>query len=727
MRDRGSPSAYRGDRGRARGRRARAAALLEALAAEHGDTRSRLRRAREAPPSARRPAGERLGAFRARRRSRTSSSALRARRLASPSGAAVLARGGAAARRAARAAGGDDAAGPLLALAGERAEAQAAAREIEQLLASGEARPRRSASSPAPASARAGWWRRRSRSAASHSGSPGAARSSSAPRSATRSPGCACSPTPTTPPRSSGPDPAAGRAALGRPRALHADRAPAQARHGLGARGGDREPAAPPEARDRIQAFLKLYRAAAGGMEEMRADVFVRRLIERIGLRRQQLFAASPETAERLVSLSRLGDLAAALARREPRSSTRDFVRYVAAVAEAGELGDEPAARRPARSCSPSPSRSRASSSTTSTCSTCDAASLGRPARAEGPRGAARTLRWRGRAGRASPRARLRRDDPRPPPAGALLAEQRPGGGAPARHVRGGARGARRGARRSTRRSSSVRPRGCTRPTGWFATRCSRRRGGPGARSARCGSTSPRTSTARWRASSSWSSSRRSCSAPPRSRPTDAIEAVNQLLAQAATPEQRAALEASALDDYLLEGERERGAAPRARRRPPGAVAGGVHPAPRRRPRALGVGHRPLPDVPAQVQVRARLRDPRGADDQPALRDPHPPRARALPLGRARGRAVRRAAAGPRPAAALFEAGWRRTGFGSSDDELQYRDRAVAALRPLLGARNARAGEPGLARARLRVRDRPPPAARPRRPRRPARRRRATS
>jgi DNA helicase-2/ATP-dependent DNA helicase PcrA len=28
----------------------------------------------------------------------------------------------------------------------------------------------------------------------------------------------------------------------------------------------------------------------------------------------------------------------------------------------------------------------------------------------------------------------------------------------------------------------------------------------------------------------------------------------------------------------------------------------------------------------------------------------------------------------------VFEAGWRRTGFGSSDDELQYRDRAVAAL-----------------------------------------------
>ena len=28
----------------------------------------------------------------------------------------------------------------------------------------------------------------------------------------------------------------------------------------------------------------------------------------------------------------------------------------------------------------------------------------------------------------------------------------------------------------------------------------------------------------------------------------------------------------------------------------------------------------------------------------------------------------------------LFEQGWRRSGFGSSNDELQYRDRAVAAM-----------------------------------------------
>ena len=73
----------------------------------------------------------------------------------------------------------------------------------------------------------------------------------------------------------------------------------------------------------------------------MRADVFVRRLIERVGLRRHRLFAASPETAERLVNLSRLAELAADWSRREPRGSVRDFVRHLNAVAEAGELGGD--------------------------------------------------------------------------------------------------------------------------------------------------------------------------------------------------------------------------------------------------------------------------------------------------------------------------------------------------------------------------------------------------
>ncbi len=96
-----------------------------------------------------------------------------------------------------------------------------------------------------------------------------------------------------------------------------------------------------PEARDRIQAFLKLQRSAAAAMEAMRPDVFVRRLIERVGMRRHRLFAATPETAERLVNLSRLAELAADFSRRVPRGSVRDFVRHIAAVAEAGEVAPD--------------------------------------------------------------------------------------------------------------------------------------------------------------------------------------------------------------------------------------------------------------------------------------------------------------------------------------------------------------------------------------------------
>ncbi len=95
-------------------------------------------------------------------------------------------------------------------------------------------------------------------------------------------------------------------------------------------------PQIPPEARDRIRSFLALYKAAARAMGALRADVFVRRLIERIGFRRQRLFAAQAETAERLRNLSRFGELAATWTRREPTGSNRDFVRYLVAVSDAG-------------------------------------------------------------------------------------------------------------------------------------------------------------------------------------------------------------------------------------------------------------------------------------------------------------------------------------------------------------------------------------------------------
>src|SRR4051794_33241058 len=74
-------------------------------------------------------------------------------------------------------------------------------------------------------------------------------------------------------------------------------------------------PQVPPEARERIRTFFKLYRAASAALDSARPDLYVHRLIERLGLRRQLLFAASVEVVERLVNLAKFAELAAAYVR----------------------------------------------------------------------------------------------------------------------------------------------------------------------------------------------------------------------------------------------------------------------------------------------------------------------------------------------------------------------------------------------------------------------------
>src|SRR5919108_4298335 len=96
-----------------------------------------------------------------------------------------------------------------------------------------------------------------------------------------------------------------------------------------------------PEGRDRAQAFLKLYRSACTAFEDRRPDAFVLRLIERIGLRRQQVFATHADTVERLRNIAKLPELATAYMQREPQATARDFARYLAAVAESGLREDE--------------------------------------------------------------------------------------------------------------------------------------------------------------------------------------------------------------------------------------------------------------------------------------------------------------------------------------------------------------------------------------------------
>jgi DNA helicase-2/ATP-dependent DNA helicase PcrA len=95
-------------------------------------------------------------------------------------------------------------------------------------------------------------------------------------------------------------------------------------------------PQVPPEARERILVFLKLYRSGLSAIDTSRPDVYVHRLIDRLGLRRQQLFAAQADVVERLRALAGFGELAAAFLRRAPQATPREFARSIAAVADFG-------------------------------------------------------------------------------------------------------------------------------------------------------------------------------------------------------------------------------------------------------------------------------------------------------------------------------------------------------------------------------------------------------
>ena len=198
----------------------------------------------------------------------------------------------------------------------------------------------------------------------------------------------------------------------------------------------------------------------------------------------------------------------------------------------------------------------------------------------------------------------------------------------------------------------------------------------------------------------------------------EALPEVNARLLQAATAEQREIFETSRAGRVPARRRARRAAARAGRRGAHRAVAGAVPAPARRRAAAQRLGHRDLPDVPAEVQVRARLPDPERADDQPALRHPRPPGARALPRAAAPARGSLPELLG------LLEAGWRRGGFGDSEEERQLRAKATQALVRYHDRFQDEDGEPVWFERSFQFRLGPAPAARPRRPRRPAARRR---
>jgi RecB family exonuclease len=106
-------------------------------------------------------------------------------------------------------------------------------------------------------------------------------------------------------------------------------------------------PQLPPEARERIGRFLELHRWAAGGLDTVRADLFVGRLIERLGLRRRQLLAADGKDAQRLAGLSGLCELAEEFVGSSPRPTARALAIHLTAASEESQSDTPPVPKAP--------------------------------------------------------------------------------------------------------------------------------------------------------------------------------------------------------------------------------------------------------------------------------------------------------------------------------------------------------------------------------------------
>jgi DNA helicase II / ATP-dependent DNA helicase PcrA len=465
-------------------------------------------------------------------------------------------------------------------------------------------------------------------------------------------------------------------------------------------------PQIPPEARDRIQAFLRLYGTAQEALEELRADVFVQRLIERIGLRRTDLFAAHPEAAERLVSLARLGELAAAWTRREPRASTRDFVRYLAAVADAGELDAGAAldtARPPA-----------------------GAVLLAEPGQLKGLE--FRRV-WFCGLRRGGLPAHPERDRWVPDE---LVGDDLPAPGrelAAARRVRLAYVAASRASEGLVLAWPEETADGTARPSELYEAARAVAAGeevvqeeelfGP-AESVHATYRMIRDEVleASWRAGAAISEMRLDTAEDvnraiarflelvklaalvqrPGSEPApEALAAINDLIGRVATPEQRAALSASALDEYLLDGDRE---LERRKRLASARDEPSLETFLPTRGDGLALSASDI-DLYRTCPLKYKFARVFAIPQEPTINQRFGILIHQV-LERYHADEVRGEAETPNffgetgldRLLALFEAAWRRSGFGSSDDELQYRDRAVAALARYHERHLAAASEP---------------------------------
>ena len=169
----------------------------------------------------------------------------------------------------------------------------------------------------------------------------------------------------------------------------------------------------------------------------------------------------------------------------------------------------------------------------------------------------------------------------------------------------------------------------------------------------------------------------------------EAVEAVNGLLRQVATPEQQAELDASALDGYLLGSEAERDR----RRR---SIAARDEPSlaeflPRRGDKRLSLSASDL-DLYLTCPLKYKFARVFGIPQEPTINQRF-----GILVHNVLERFHKEEGEGEDGAQrliGLFEAGWRRSGFGTGDDEQQYRERGREAMRLYWEREQAAEGEP---------------------------------
>ncbi len=101
----------------------------------------------------------------------------------------------------------------------------------------------------------------------------------------------------------------------------------------VGLAAATESPQVPPEARERIQRFVELHREASADLDRLAPDLFLARLIERLGAAgRSASLLAPDEIAERRESMRRLLALAGELSGQGGPAGARDLARHLAAA-----------------------------------------------------------------------------------------------------------------------------------------------------------------------------------------------------------------------------------------------------------------------------------------------------------------------------------------------------------------------------------------------------------